>query len=435
MFQLNKKNIVFLSFFTIICIAITALAIFVTNNIEILPTTFNIKSDGLGIKSLEDRYSIQPLEIISKEEIIEDLPVQINYFEIDGLKNKSIQDKINKEIKNVAFSKYNQDELDENNVRNLYIYVGCMGNFANVLSVVIYKNVTNYDGEFFDDAAIGLNFDLNTGKKLEFKDLFTNDANLKSIISTSAYMTFAREYLDYYPDDYEEEYWDGDMTKIDYSNIEDKVLKVMQNFDKTVNYPFYFDEKNIFVNINGEEIRIEMYNFYNQIAIYNRYLTKDNIFNSLSETELYVFMKHEMDYVPYRRVEKINDNLFVDLQIFSWLGSDVNANLDLEKYKKEMNKQVLLAEEYLANHKDEAIVLAFEKMIIIDVYTDDMAEENFITTATMSKDYFAKTFFPSILNWEQTSTLWDSSLAFNLYYTHQDNPNINIKIDFPEGYY
>lgn len=457
----NKKSILFLSIFTLICVVITAGAITVTNNAlskqaeqepdppkETVNTTepVTVEPDGLGLKSLEERYAIQHLNIIYKEEYPEGLvdgesPVQISYIQIDGLRNIDVQNKINNEIKSVALSQYEKGELKNNNLEYAYVNAYRMGDFANVLSVRVSKDAYGAEAENQTYKFIGLNFDLSTGEQISFWDLFTNDANLKSIISQSAYMTFARQYLGYYPDSSEDDdfdyfNWDGDMNDIDYSEMEDRVLKVMQDFDKNASYPFCFDEKNIFVNINGEEIIINMRDFYNQIAIYNRYLTEENLFNTESTNDIYVFMQAAEWCFPYRRVEKIGDNLFVDLGVLSWLNDDATAALDIESYKNEMEKQVASAKEYLDSHRDKAIVLAFQKYLSGD--EEIASEENFILTVTMSKEYFDKTFFPFVLDWEQNSieiSLGDTNLATFLYDRKKNDKNIKMEIDFPEGYY
>ncbi|MCH5190920.1 MAG: hypothetical protein J1F23_02005 [Oscillospiraceae bacterium] len=464
----NKKSILLLIAFTLICVIITAIAITVTNNAlskqseqepEPPKETVNSKEpitvepDGLGLKSLEERYAVQPLNIIYKEEYPEgsidgEPPVQIQYMQIDGLKNIDVQNKINSELKTVALSQYEKGELKSKKLEYVHIYSNLYADFANVLSVEIIKYAYGAEADYQPYEShkwIGLNYDLSTGEQISFSDLFTNDANIKSIISQSAYMTFAEEFLGYYPYDSEDDdfnfwEWNGDMNDVDYSGMEDRVLKVMQGFDKNTSYPFCFDERNIYVNINGEEITINMRDFYNQIAIYNRYLTEENLFNTESPNDMYVFVQADNWGVPYRRVEKIGDNLFVDLGVLSSLGDDATAALDIESYKKEMEEQVALAKEYLDSHKDKAIVLAFKKYLGEYLSGQDfiVSEENFILTATMSKEYFDETFFPFVLDWEQNHgevSLDDANLATFLYDRKKDDKNIKMVIDFPEGYY
>ena len=467
MFRSNKKSILFLIAFTLICVITTAAAITVTNNVlskqveqepeapeETVNTTepIVIEPDGLGLKSLEERYAIQPLNIIYKEEYPEgsvdgESPVQIQYIQIDGLKNIDVQNKINSELKTVALSQYEKGELMNKNLEYVHICSNLLADFANILSVRVIKYAYGAESDYQPYEShkwIGLNYDLSTGEKISFWDLFTNDANIKSIISQSAYMTFAEEYLGSYPYDSEDDFdfweWDGDMNDVDYSGMEDRVLKVMQGLDKNASYPFCFDERNIYVNINGEEITINMRDFYNQIAIYNRYLTEENLFNTESPNDMYVFVQADNWGVPYRRVEKIGDNLFVDLGVLSSLGDDTTTALDIESYKKEMEEQVALAKEYLDSHKDKAIVLAFKKYLGEYLSGQDfiVSEENFILTATMSKEYFDETFFPFVLDWEQNHSevsLDDANLATFLYDRKKDDKNIKMEIDFPEGYY
>ena len=109
--------------FTTISTGITAGLIYMENTkkenkIEIIEEKKEIEPDNLGVKSFKDTYFINELEIIEHsyaegEKIQikhteyyteEYYPIEVNYIEISGLKDKNIQNKINKEIKNIAMN-------------------------------------------------------------------------------------------------------------------------------------------------------------------------------------------------------------------------------------------------------------------------------------------------------------------------------------------
>ncbi|MGN1298519.1 MAG: hypothetical protein ACI4UE_00830 [Candidatus Scatovivens sp.] len=122
-FWTTKKVIIFLIIFTIISVGITAGLIYIENNnkpnnVEIIEEKKEIEPDNLGVKSFKDTYVINELEIIdhsytegekieikySEDYTEEYYPIQVNYAQISGLKDKDIQNRINEEIENTAIN-------------------------------------------------------------------------------------------------------------------------------------------------------------------------------------------------------------------------------------------------------------------------------------------------------------------------------------------
>ena len=168
MLELNKKEkgninfiILVLVLYSIIALGVTFYLISIKNNKKDL--SVNIKQEDIkeNIKetldyskieriSLTDKYYINNIKIENKEEYAgdiisysEDIPqykVSITYPEISGLSNKKIEEKINTEIKNqIEILKDNAEILDSE-INNMYISGDVMANFADVLSISIYKS-------------------------------------------------------------------------------------------------------------------------------------------------------------------------------------------------------------------------------------------------------------------------------------------------------
>lgn len=470
MSQSNKnREIIFLIIFILICISITAIAIYFTNKTKggLQENNYNnvdsatnvateekqkIKPDGLGIKSLDATYKMNALKITKETYHSEEkmdgkfsyYPIEVNYVKISGLKNTSIQDKINNEIREVALSQVDENELNVNDVRNITVEARCCANFSNVLSISIYKSIYywNIESDMQENFICGLNYNLKTGDKLKFTDLFTNDAGTKSIISKSAYMTFANEYLEYFANletqsltegNENTAIWDGDMNKIDYSNIEDRTFKILQNYDRNNEYPFYFTESYIYACINNEEVMINMRDFYNQIAIYDRYADSERLFESQNQNHFLVFSRDTTHVLPYIyvNVQKIADNLFVDLEL-NYYGEE--ERLDYENNPKileaiqSLESMVEECKEYLKQNSDKAIVLNVNKE-----YDD---ESNTITDvwtlkAVMSKDYFNDTYLDRVVEYEQIGSGRPSAeiQKLNELLTKDSENNKNISLD------
>ena len=472
MSQSNKnREIIFLIIFILICISITAIAIYFTNktkgslqenNYNDIDSAANvateekqkIKPDGLGIKSLDATYKMNALKINRETYHSEEktdgefsyYPIEVNYVKINGLKNTSIQDKINDEIREVALSQVDENELNANNVRNITVEARCYANFSNVLSISIHKSIYywNIESNMQESFICGLNYNLKTGDKLKFTDLFTNDAGTKSIISKSAYMTFANEYLEYFANIESQSLteenkngntatWDGDMNKIDYSNIEDRTFKILQNYDRNNEYPFYFTESYIYAYINNEEIMINMRDFYNQIAIYDRYANSEGLFESQNQNHFLVFSRNTTFDLPYiyTNVQKIADNLFVDLEL-NYYGEEEKLNYEnnpnvLEGIQS-LESMVEECKEYLKQNSDKAIVLNVNKE-----YDDESNTIKDVWTlkAVMSKDYFNDTYLDRVVEYEQIGSGRPSAEIEKLddLLTKDSENNKNISLD------
>ena len=145
MFKTIKGKLIFVVTFSVICIIITSILVMYKridikydNSEEISKieeTKANESTNEKGI-DLKGKYNQNDLKIIEKRVTKE--RVEITYFQIDGLKDQKIQDKINKEIleimkndKKNSFGKINlilpidfgkveiTDNIDEDEILNI----------------------------------------------------------------------------------------------------------------------------------------------------------------------------------------------------------------------------------------------------------------------------------------------------------------------------
>ena len=200
-----------------------------------------------------------------------------NYVEINGLKNKDVQNKINKKIKDTVYS-FNE----AGSYGKIYAYTNICGNFNNILSIEVHDN-SNASSPY-----VGLNFDLNTGDQISFEDLFIKSAPVVSILSDAVNKAVAwnidTSNIDYDSDP--EEYMKylenmRNMENRDTSEYEDILLKVANLYaEKKGNIKFNITPYKILVyDFSIEEmgeyprtLQIEMYKYKDYIALFKRYL-------------------------------------------------------------------------------------------------------------------------------------------------------------------
>lgn len=255
------------------------------------------------------------------------------YVQIDGLKDEEVQDKINKRIKRAVLEMINQNK-DEDYL-DYSIWSNVNGNFANALSVFMYEN-TDYSEEDYKFVSHGLNFDLNNGREIKFKNVFTYNAGIKNLLSHYAYNSIAMS--DYSNEEY------SDMEEVDYSAIEDDVLRILQTYNENQDIEFYFTANRVVAIINEKEISIPMTECMNQIAIYHRYLSNKKLFKEEPEydmeTNVLIDSAESDNYYQFAR--KVSDNVFalVEIEREYYDSEDTNTMVDIPKedFEEQLNE-------------------------------------------------------------------------------------------------
>lgn len=162
------------------------------------------------------------------------------YVLITGLKDKSLENKINTEIKKKV------DENSKDSKTLVYNYT--MASFSNVLSITINKQP--YERDYNDEDIIdnmiygsvidSYNVSLTTGEELKIDDLIYNTNDIKEYLTKKAYDLAIRD---------ASFFCDGGPCENpypDYSNVEDFSFKVLSKFKKS-DYKFYFDTRYIYL--------------------------------------------------------------------------------------------------------------------------------------------------------------------------------------------
>lgn len=398
----TRNMIIFLILFTIICVGITIFLILKSNNAKSIQDITNIVSetinkdsenvisdDELGLQSLKETYKKNDLKIRNvkftdgKKNSEGAYQLEGNYIEIDGLKDKEIQQKINENIKNKITTWYTQEDLK--GTVQIDIDTNCTANFANVLSIEAYKNSSNNTNVDY----IGINIDLSTGNEIKFKELFTQNAGIKNILSKSVYDSLiidatAGGDADNISDEpvfskngeedafYSESQSDKKEREKKYSEIEDKVFRILSYYNSGNELEFSFSPRCIYVYKDNTRIKINMKKYFNQIAIYNKFKNNSDIYDGQYENEYIIKNENIPVFTPtndfnvtpdvirepviirYVNLINVSDNLLFDIVI--------EQNVFIEENSKEL-------EVYLVKSKD----IINEKIEQYKSYNDNKA--------------------------------------------------------------
>ena len=290
---LSRINIIILVIIFSICSIITTLLI--TNKRAM--TSEDSKPGFLEVTDVKDitnngtKYRVESLDetynknnlLISKqkyepkqENIFKTDDDEFDYFgncfypQISGLKNSLIQEKINKELKALTIDTEFYTEFTVNS------------NFGNTLSITISKLV---DKDSFENSY--LNYNLTTGKQLALKDLFIKKANLNYILSSSIYNSLAESIANI-----------GLTDAAEFSNLHEITAEYLNKYNDGEKVDFYFTSRFVYIvmdnsseavkklNLDNSSLYIDMQKYFDQVAIYKKYLTEKTIFDdSFTETE------------------------------------------------------------------------------------------------------------------------------------------------------
>lgn len=376
----TRNLVIFLIIFALICVGITVFLIIKNNNVKdskndvnIAKTEVknNITSDGLGLSSRYETYKENPIKIskvyIKKpNDNSEYREFGCNYIQIDGLANEEIESKINNKIKDEITSWYDSTKKQE-------IITNCTANFGNVISIIS----TKYQDDKMEHKTFNIN--LNNGEEIKFNDLFTNTAPMKNILNKSVSDSLILDLTEGYQEELDEvtdnpemsEYIREDITperEEMIKNVESTVFKYLAFYNNGGEFVFSFSPRCAYIYKDDDVIKIPMYSYYNNIAIYNRYKNNSNIYDGQYEKKLdpiyneniYVFtstndinverdiLLTEAVNVDYFNLYKIDENNLAYIRIANNYFSDDTEKLwnaieiaktKIEKYKNNDNNK------------------------------------------------------------------------------------------------
>lgn len=343
MFKTTKAKIIFVIIFSILCIIITTLCIIYKNieieeenvieeNVENLIKEENIK----GI-DLTGKYNQNDIFIEEKKATKE--KVEVSYCQISGLKNKTIENKINREIEQFALNCYKDQIKDLNNVVNVSVNLENTANFENTLSFsVSYFAKVNDNSDDVYQNVFGLNYDLTTGEKITLENMFTPNAPIENILRSSAYYGILANKA--------ELTLAGDLVVEDYSDIEEEVAEFIYLYKMGELTEFYYNPAHITICYDkNKTIEIKMVDYTDYIAIYNRYLADVDLYeeDSVGLKNLYTLTTKNVDYATYYNYQN-EKNYYIEINIVnesknSYAETLINQKIkdieaEIEKVKK-----------------------------------------------------------------------------------------------------
>lgn len=268
----------------------------------------------------------------------------VSFVQIDGLKDKNIQDIVNKKLKDSAYA------LSHDGVSVDY---RVMSSFSNVLSV----GINNESRDGIDDRVF-LNIDLTTGEEIPLEKIFVSSASINSILSEGLHKTLAWDYKSQHTN---EENWDDlfDLSNCDISDFESKSMILAKRYEKNkgnIHYLLGFRGIYIYDLLDGlttrpynNVINIDFVDHMEDVAIFKRYVTSESIFekNDIGMKNLIV-CEYPATYIDdgsseYQAISLnyglISDNIFIEDYLESYGSIDIHIKGNILEYLKDYSNK------------------------------------------------------------------------------------------------
>ena len=371
MFKTIKAKVIFVAIFSFICLTITAMLI-LYDKIDIeekngVPEEIEVSNakDVQGI-DLKGTYNQNDLKI--EEKSLTKEKIEIRYLQISGLKNKTIEEKINKEIQQQAINCYKKEVKDLDEVLNIQVSMWEASNFANTISFVLsYTAKIDDNDDGFYQGTIGLNYDLNTGEKISIDEIFTSDAPVENILRQASYYSLISTRT--------EDNLAGDLIVTDYGNIEDEVAEFIKQFKNEEITEFTYTPRYINIFYSEDEIiTIDMEEHAQFIALYSRYLSSESLFENdeIGINNIYTLTRRYNDVYYYTNYQNEN-NYFIDISIdYQSTEDDEFAKKIIDNKIREIEKEIENVKQKVSENPNNFYILNY----FITVYTGEETSMN-----------------------------------------------------------
>lgn len=368
MLRTTKAKIIFVTIFSVICLVTTAMLI-VYHNIDIEEKNEENQqevatvTDEQNIPGIDLKGTYNQNDLIIEEKAVTQEKIEIRYLQISGLKDKTVQDKINKEIEQIAINCYKEKVENLNQVINIQVGMWEASNFSNTISFELsYTAKIDDDDDGYYQGFLGLNYDLNTGNKVTIDKIFTADAPIENILRQSAYHSLIQNRT--------EDNLAGDFVVSNYGNIEEEMAEFVKLYKDGKITEFYYTPISINIYYREDQvITINMEDFAEYIALYNRYLNVESIFENsdIGIKNLYTLTRRYNDVYYYTNYQN-EANYFIDISIdFQSTPNDEFAKKIIQNKITDIEKEIEKIKQKVSENTNNFYILNY----YISVYTGE----------------------------------------------------------------
>ncbi len=417
-----KKLIVFLTIFGMIAVVATSTMIHVSNErmiheetqtstltepktpTEKVEKTNTVQESNISAEIVEKTNTVQDskektldfyttfdendLVIEEKKETYPNATEGISYPQIHGLKNKEVENKINKDMEEKAKSFYSSLVKADRTDYHFTFYKYEYANFANVISLQCWGSYRDSTSQYSKGESLYLNYELVNGNEIKLEDLFTKNTDIavianigltKAIENDELYRGFATGGDGYYGTPYFDKqkgiwmvshYRYNEKTMKDEETIEEYVplyteyekKKMVDRFVDNPNKMFHFNSSEVTFYMDDIPCRILFEELADKLVIYDKYLTKESIFENDGIGIDNILVCSPYNFLPkgvFHKAEFESENFFYDISFSHWSSelmenTEEERRLSKEKVEEIQNRLISQAKLKLAEYEKMA---------------------------------------------------------------------------------
>lgn len=322
--------------FLVACVSVTT--ILILNERSSQPENENpIPAVTLSGTYNENAIAMQEVTVLPDEEN----SLELHYYQISGLKDKTVENNINNQIQAMALRMSQYFSSEE--YQNCKQYQTIFANFANVLCFEIYTTAETHTlSEFgypYSESKVEFHaFNLVDGSEVKFQDLFMDDTDITAMLSSEIYenLMWDSKYMNMPEQGDYATYWDSLTEKIDENQLVAK-MKELSDAIRDGTLSFYFTPQYICISENTIYLSLDMEKYVSDIAIYTRFLTEDSIYedDTLGIKGLFNFSMRAVsdDLLLWNCYGPQTDHIFIDGKVINWLGEEIDNTISEQIYQ------------------------------------------------------------------------------------------------------
>ena len=252
--------------------------------------------------------------------------IYIELDQIDGLKNNTVQSKINDAIKKEAEAFLDRCETTE---KAESVLVEASIGFSNILPVTFTaKNLDNsYD-------ACHLTYNLNNGELVKLEDVFTKDTDIQAIVKDAFYTQILQNSYE------DSEFWGSDSDDYLEPTDTEELYKTVKGYMSSDRKDFEIKSYRIYFYYNELTAWVDFIDVVDKVAIYDRFKTDKTLFvnDKIGRKNIVNCADDNFDIWLNIEYGYIRNNLWYDItmhenMLFETVSDSFVKNIRDEQYK------------------------------------------------------------------------------------------------------
>ena len=251
---------------------------------------------GIHLGDTYDKAAIQVTEV--REERNGD---QFTYLEIDGLRDVSVEEKINRALRENAENAFREalERMEGGSGKGqVYLNHRLIGAFADILSVEVSVTMTDGEDHWYHRYA-PINLKLSDGEKIHFHELFKTDTEGKDIFNATAYsrILFWIASLSFGSSD------GFSYTIDDYNDVEDLMLDLIMRFNagEDISFTVTPGALTVYTEVREDEryFTLHLEDFMEEVTLYSAFPEDTDLYTGEYRAEKAIPVLVSCPYTDY----------------------------------------------------------------------------------------------------------------------------------------